>query len=92
MSFEDILDRHNDHNVVILWRLHKNKFDPVPGLYCHDCAKLIKWLTVDIAEDLINSGVDTLDMIPEEQTIWERRMRLRQSTKVKNLRAGDLLL
>lgn len=89
MSFEDILDRHSDHTVVILWRLHKNKIDPVPGLYCQDCAKLIKWLSLDEAEDLIQSGVEVLAMIPEEETIWHRRLKIAQS--VKNLKAGDLL-
>jgi hypothetical protein len=82
MSFEDILDRHSDHTVVILWRLHKNKLDPVPGLYCNDCAKLIKWLSLDEAEDLVNSGVEVLDMIPEERTIWDRRISLLKRTKI----------
>jgi hypothetical protein len=89
MSFQDILNRHNDHTVVILWRLHKNKLDPVPGLYCQDCAKLIKWLNLDEAEDLIQSGVEVLDMIPEEVAIWHRRLRL--AKKVVNLKAGDIL-
>jgi hypothetical protein len=82
MSFEDILDRHSDHTVVILWRLHKNKLDPIPGLYCNDCAKLIKWLSLDEAEDLVNSGVEVLDMIPEERTIWDRRISLLKRTKI----------
>lgn len=89
MSFEDTLNIHNDHTVVILWRLHKNKLDPVPGLYCKDCSKLIKWLHLDEAEDLIQSGVEILDMIPEEYAIWQRRVELKK--KVKNLKAGDLL-
>lgn len=85
MSFEDILDRHNEHTVVILWRLHKNKLDPVPGLYCNDCSKLIKWLTLDEAEDLIKSGVEILDMIPEELAIWQRRRKLLERTKITPL-------
>jgi hypothetical protein len=89
MSFEDILDRHSNHTVVILWRLHKNKIDPVPGLYCQDCAKLIKWLSLDLAEDLIKAGVEVLDMMPDEENIWHRRLRMAES--VKNLKAGDLL-
>ena len=76
MSFEDTLNKHNDHTVVILWRLHKNKLDPVPGLYCQDCAKLIKWLSLNEAEDLIKAGVEVLDMIPEEETTWRRRLRI----------------
>jgi hypothetical protein len=81
MSFEDILNNHNDHTVVILWRLHKNKLDPVPGLYCQDCSKLIKWLSLDEAEDLITYGVEVLDMIPEEEAIWHRRNRLLSAPK-----------
>jgi hypothetical protein len=50
---------------------------------------LIKWLTLDEAEDLIQSGVEILDMIPEEYAIWQRRVELKK--KVKNLKAGDLL-
>ena len=76
MSFEDTLNKHNDHTVVILWRLHKNKLDPVPGLYCQDCAKLIKWLSLNEAEDLIKAGVEVLDMIAEEETTWRRRLRI----------------
>jgi hypothetical protein len=81
MSFEDILNNHNDHTVVILWRLHKNKLDPIPGLYCQDCSKLIKWLSLDEAEDLITYGVEVLDMIPEEEAIWHRRNRLLSAPK-----------
>ena len=81
MSFEDILNNHNDHTVVILWRLHKNKLDPIPGLYCQDCSKLIKWLSLDEAEDLIAYGVEVLDMIPEERDTWQRRMRLISESK-----------
>jgi hypothetical protein len=79
MSFEHVLNIHNEHTVVILWRLHKNKLDPVPGLYCEDCAKLIKWLSLTEAEDLIDSGVEVLDMIPEEYATWQRRLRIGQN-------------
>jgi hypothetical protein len=78
MSFENILNNHNDHTVVILWRLHKNKLDPVPGLYCQDCAKLIKWLSLDEAEELIQIGVEVLEMMKDEEAIWHRRLRLKQ--------------
>lgn len=62
MSFEDILNRHNDHEVVIIDRFIKNRTRAVPGLYCSDCSKLIKWLSDDVAEDLITNGVEHLGM------------------------------
>jgi hypothetical protein len=43
---------------------------------------LIKWLSLDEAEDLVNSGVEVLDMIPEERTIWDRRISLLKRTKI----------
>jgi hypothetical protein len=57
MSFEDILDRHNDHEVVIIPKKWKNKPDPVPGLYCDHCSKLIKWLSLKEAFELRQAGV-----------------------------------
>ena len=84
MSFEDILDRHSDHTVVILWRLHKNKLDPIPGLYCQDCSKLIKWLSLTETDDLVKLGVETLDMIPAERAIWKRNLELAEQNKSFN--------
>ena len=78
MSFKDVLDNHSDHNVVIIPRLHKNRFEPVPGLYCEHCAKLIKWLNYSEAKDLLEAGVEGLDMLPDELAIWTRRSRLSQ--------------
>jgi hypothetical protein len=61
MSFETILDRHNDHEVVILPRYHKNRPQLVPGLYCVNCFKLIKWLNPQQAQELEQLGVEVLD-------------------------------
>jgi hypothetical protein len=57
MSFEDTLDRHNDHEVVIVPKKWKNKTDLVPGLYCDRCRKLIKWLSLKEAIELKKEGV-----------------------------------
>jgi hypothetical protein len=73
MSFEDILNRHNDHTVVILPRLHKGKPYAVPGLYCEDCGKLIKWLTPKESKALLKAGVEQIEMIPEERDQLEYR-------------------
>jgi hypothetical protein len=78
MSLEQILDRHNDHQVVIIFRLHKHKLNPIPGLYCHDCCKLIKWLSLDQAEELLAAGVDDLGMLPDEENLWQRRLKIAQ--------------
>ena len=73
MSFEDIINRHIDHNVVIIPRLHKGKYKPVPGLYCEHCCKLIKWLSPEVAKNLVEYGVEELDMLKDEKAIWNRR-------------------
>jgi hypothetical protein len=88
MSFKNILDKHADHKVVIIPRLHKNKLDPIPGLYCAECSSLIKWLSLDSAAELLESGVEGLDMLPHEETVWRRRLRLGQ---MSNLKADDIL-
>jgi len=75
MSFEKVLDKHNEHGVVIIPRMFKGRLDPVPGLYCEDCNKWIKWLTIDEASDLLDAGVEGLDMLPNEETIWRRGLR-----------------
>jgi len=91
MSFKDILDKHDDHTVVILPRLFKNRLEPVPGLYCEDCGKLIKWLSLELFEELLDDGVELLDMIPEEYNTLQRRIKLLEKNKVKNLKAEDFL-
>ena len=67
MSFNDTLDRHADHTVVIIPRLFKNRIEAVPGLYCQDCAKLIKWLSTAEEQELVKSGVEILPMLEEER-------------------------
>ena len=89
MSFEDVLNRHNDHEVVIIDRFIKNRTRAVPGLYCSDCAKLIKWLSDDVAEELIQSGVKHLGMT----TVDRVRLAINQGRypRYKNFKAEDLL-
>ena len=68
MAFKDILDRHNDHTVVIIPRFYKNRPKLVPGLYCEDCGKLIKWLKDPLAEELVNDyGVERLSPIKQDK-------------------------
>ena len=61
MAFEDKLNKHNSHSVVILPRFHKYKERLIPGLYCEDCASLIKWLKPAHAKELIEMGVPKLE-------------------------------
>lgn len=63
MSFEDTLNRHHECQVVILPRYHKNKPHLIPGLYCQDHGKLIKWLSPESAAELKQAGVEELEPI-----------------------------
>jgi hypothetical protein len=74
---ENILNKHDDHTVGIVMRYHKGRVDPVPGLYCLDCCKLIKWLSYTEAKDLLESGVEDLGMLPDELALWNRSKRLK---------------
>jgi len=89
MSFEDILNKHNNHEVVIIDRYFKNRFVATPGLYCSDCGKLIKWLSDEVAEDLIYSGVKHLGMTKMDKL--KLNLKQVQYGKVKNVKAGDIL-
>ena len=67
MAFKDVLDRHHHCQVVIIPRYHKGKPHLVPGLYCSDHAKLIKWLSPDSAEELVSAGVESLEPIASDK-------------------------
>jgi hypothetical protein len=76
MSFEKTLKKHANHEVVIIPRVHKNRSDPVPGLYCAKCCKLVKWLSYDEWEDLVDAGVEELPMLKAEEQISRKKSRL----------------
>jgi hypothetical protein len=67
MSFEDILNRHNDCKVVILPRFHKNRNRLIDGLYCECHCKLIKWLTPELSKELQASGVELIAPIKQDK-------------------------
>lgn len=85
MAFKDILDRHNDHTVVIIPRFYKNRPKLVPGLYCEDCGKLIKWLKDPLAEELVNDyGVERLSPIKEDRIkLFQQQLGFRDGIKQK---------
>ena len=72
MAFEDKLNKHNSHSVVILPRFHKNKERLIPGLYCEECACLIKWLKPAHAKQLIQMGVPKLEPIQSDRISLKR--------------------
>lgn len=74
MSFEKQTHRHLNHPVGIIMRYHRGRLHPVPGLYCLTCSKLIKWLTYDEANILLESGVEDLGMLPDELAIWQKNL------------------
>lgn len=71
-TFNDILDKHNDHSIFIRPKSHKNRADPVWGLYCRDCVKLIKWLSDREAVSLVDHGVDVEEPLRNECQITEK--------------------
>lgn len=73
MTLEEHMARHLDHQVGIALRLHQGR--PVPGLYCLDCAKLIKWLSIDEADTLLKLGVEDIGMLPEEEKELRRLLK-----------------
>ena len=48
---------HESCNMIIKWKKFKNQSDLVPGLYCADHGNLVKWLSLDLARELIEYGV-----------------------------------
>jgi hypothetical protein len=78
---EKINSKHNDCEVVIINRLIKNQLHPKPGLYCENHGCLIKWVNYKEAESLKQLGVTDLGMVPEEQKIYNRRLRLMKDVK-----------
>lgn len=64
MAFEDILNRHNNCEVVIIPRFHKNRPRLIHGLYCSNHCKLIKWLSPAESDTLVASGVEKLEPVP----------------------------
>lgn len=78
-----IISKHDKCQVVIIDKLWKNKLHPVPGLYCADHGKLIKWLSDDAAQILEDAGVENLGMLKTEETTYNRRIRLLQENGPK---------
>ena len=73
MSFEDVLNSHNDCQVVIIPRYHKNRPRLVPGLYCQCHAKLIKWLNPEQQQELTALGVELLEPIAADRLALARQ-------------------
>jgi hypothetical protein len=67
MTFNDILDKHMDHEVVIIPRKFRHKATPTAGLYCAKCVKLIKWLSDRDWQELRSAGVEELPMLKNEK-------------------------
>ena len=71
-----IINKHDKCQVVIIDKLWKNRLHPVPGLYCAEHGTLIKWLSDDAAQTLIDAGVEDLGMLKNEEATYNRRLRL----------------
>jgi hypothetical protein len=75
--------KHEDCELVIIERLHKDKLHPTPGLYCEPHGCLIKWLSKPDFCSLIEFGVTNLGMLKDEQVVYERRLKLmRQKSSI----------
>ena len=71
-----INSNHENCEVVIIYRLWKNKTYPTPGLYCAEHGKLIKWLSFSDADFLeFECNVRTLGLPDDE---YEKFRQLRK--------------
>lgn len=50
-------EQHKHCQMEIRWKEWKNQTDCVPGLYCQKHNKWIQWLTLEMAEQLIQEGI-----------------------------------
>lgn len=91
MSFENTLNRHNECEVVIIKRMIKNQLHPRAGLYCSNHCCLIKWLSDESYNELTSLGVEELDMLPDEQNQYDRRLKLMQTISHPPSRIKQLL-
>lgn len=48
---------HESCDMIIRWKQFKGKSELTPGLYCREHGNLVKWLTLDLAKELIQYGV-----------------------------------
>lgn len=82
MAFKDVLDKHDSHTVVIIPRFIKGRPRLVPGLYCEDCGKLIKWLNEQVADELIRAnGVEVLPTIKQDKIkLFQQQLNYRYGT------------
>lgn len=74
--------KHNNCEMVIIFKLWKNRYHPVPGLYCAEHGTLIKWLSDSDADFLIEQGVDDLGMLENEEKIYQERLQKNRRTNV----------
>ena len=84
MSFQDVLDRHNNCDVVIIPRMWKNQIFPKMGLYCENHCKLIKWLG-DWEYENLRSDVEELSMTKEDEHIYHLRLKKHKLIKLDDL-------
>ena len=83
MSFEDILNRHNDCKVVMMPRMWKNKVWPTMALYCQDHVKLIKWLS-DHQYGELRGLVEELPMTKVDERDHHLRLKKIQKPHISN--------
>ena len=73
MSLEQAYEKHNNHDIKIIWKDIKDQpYWRKPALVCIDCNKQIQWLTTDMAVDLVNEF-----KIPEEMQAIDNQCRIR---------------
>lgn len=60
------IETHDNCNMVIIPRFHKNRLTLIPGLYCQNHGCLIQWLTQEDYKQLVKIGVEDLGPIAVE--------------------------
>ena len=72
MSLIKSYPKHHSCQVVIIDRYVKGQAHLVPGLYCADHGKWIKWLSLKDADELVEFGVEHLGSLSAEKAMLDR--------------------
>jgi hypothetical protein len=86
MTVDKTLDRHANCSVVILPRFHQGKPRLIPGLYCENHAKLIKWLNVNDSNELTELGVKQLKPMSSDQMSLIRQTLIAEQQQILKLK------
>jgi hypothetical protein len=62
------IEKHNNCQCDIRWRIFSGRTEPVPGLFCRNHDAFLEWLTTKDALALIESGIQETPYIMRKKT------------------------